>query len=329
MEPAYGWSGEYEDLEPVLATNWTLFNWPEEMNYHPTDPFINRGGLKSIELTLREGVTFHDGSAWNATVAKWNIDRIYVITGNITGRLTFLDSEVFQMRYSYWLDPADWTDFETDSWNVSQYIGQPATYAEYGNSGEAAMVGKYPRIQNVTIIDNLASGGKIRINFVDWGGANSQLMNVYTLPMISMDAYQGYFDIPIYGLGEDPGFPQPDISGGYPSTGFRGHMIGTGPYIFVEHDDLILQRGSMKRNPNWWNSTAMQADGWHQVPEIDIITFSASTPGYAVRNLAMVTGSIDLAYDTSGEPLVYNDMIADPDINYYDIGIEPSRTLLH
>ena len=63
MEPLYGWSGEYDDLNPVLATNWTIFEWPEQMNYHPTDPFINTGGLMAIELTLREGVTFHDGSA--------------------------------------------------------------------------------------------------------------------------------------------------------------------------------------------------------------------------------------------------------------------------
>jgi peptide/nickel transport system substrate-binding protein len=32
--------------------------------------------LKSITLTLRQGVKFHDGSDWNAIVAKWNFDQM-------------------------------------------------------------------------------------------------------------------------------------------------------------------------------------------------------------------------------------------------------------
>jgi ABC-type transport system substrate-binding protein len=45
------------NLSPDLATKWEIT--PDK---------------KSITLTLRKGVKFHDGSDWNATVAKWNID---------------------------------------------------------------------------------------------------------------------------------------------------------------------------------------------------------------------------------------------------------------
>lgn len=46
----------YEFL-PALATEWA---WNQDNT--------------EITFTLREGVTFHDGSAWNADVAKWNFD---------------------------------------------------------------------------------------------------------------------------------------------------------------------------------------------------------------------------------------------------------------
>ncbi|MFC1864024.1 ABC transporter substrate-binding protein, partial [Thermodesulfobacteriota bacterium] len=45
------------NIYPNLATQWVLA--PD---------------MRSIALTLRKGVKFHDGSDWNATSAKWNID---------------------------------------------------------------------------------------------------------------------------------------------------------------------------------------------------------------------------------------------------------------
>jgi peptide/nickel transport system substrate-binding protein len=44
-------------IQPNLATKWEVAS-----------------DRKSIMLTLRQGVKFHDGSDWNATVAKWNLD---------------------------------------------------------------------------------------------------------------------------------------------------------------------------------------------------------------------------------------------------------------
>ena len=323
-------SGDYNEMIPVLATNWTLIPWEEEWNYHPTDPFINKNGLKALDIVLRENVTFHDGSDFNATVAKWNYDRDPVIAGNITGKLGIFDVDVYKSRYGMWIDALDWVDYETDSWNVSQYIGQPASYAEYGSTLASDMFGKYSRIRNVTITENKTSGGKIRIYFNDWGGAGTQMIYVMGTNMISMAAYKDYFETPIYGVGDIPEFPQPTITGSpddYPSTGFPGHMIGTGPYIYVLHDTLVLQGGVMKRNPNWWNSSAMQAQGWHQVPEIRIVTYPLED--WTIKNLAMVTGTIDLAYNTRAtgklDPAA---MILDDDIDYFDMGLEAARIFI-
>jgi len=323
-----GWSGDPEDLLPVLATELEIHEWPEEPNSYG---WINKGGVRAIDLTLREGVTFHDGSAWNATVAKWNIDRNMVMTGNITGSITIYDIGVTKARTAYWVNAEDWVDYETATWNISQFIGKPGTYEGFGSSTDDDMIGRYSRIKNVTILENQEFGGKIRIYYNDWGGAGSQLLYGLDFMMISMDAYKDYFDRPIYGLGQDPNFPQPSGLTGdpddYPTTGFPGHLIGTGPYIFIQQDELIFQGGRMIRNPNWWNATAAAADGWHQVEELAFVYFYSDD--LTGRTIGMVTETIDMAYDAlwAGN-LIYDEMEADPDIRYMDLGYEETRTFI-
>ncbi len=63
--------------------------------------FESQGGISKITMNLRPNVKFHDGSDWNATVAKWNIDRVYVITGNLTGN-TPNDVNVLNARNGKW-----------------------------------------------------------------------------------------------------------------------------------------------------------------------------------------------------------------------------------
>lgn len=313
------WDGDYNTMIPSLATDWDITYWPEEQN---TLGWNNSGGVRAMEFTLRPGVTFHDGSAWNATVAKWNIDRQFVISGNITGELTWgmLTDEMYKAIYGFWLPINSWAPFETATWNITQYLGQFGSYAEYGTTGSVHAETswlyweKYPRVRNVTITEDLASGGKVKVYFNDWSGV---ITYVDDMTFASMDAYKDYFDLPMYGLGDVVGFLQPDVSVSYPSTGYRGHLIGTGPYRFIEHNE-VLQQGTMVRYADWWNATAMAANDWHQIPEVAIVTFPLSDAGFSARSTAVVTGTIDYADDDG--TLVYADMIADPDINYIDIG---------
>jgi len=60
-------------VNPELATDWTIEWWTPDADHS--------GGVKAINFTLRSGVTFHDGSAWNSTVAAWNLNRSIWING--------------------------------------------------------------------------------------------------------------------------------------------------------------------------------------------------------------------------------------------------------
>jgi peptide/nickel transport system substrate-binding protein len=61
-------------LEPLLATKWDLAK-----------------DLSSLTLTLRKGVKFHDGSDFNASVVKWNLDQQKSFKKAITQYFTSID----------------------------------------------------------------------------------------------------------------------------------------------------------------------------------------------------------------------------------------------
>ena len=241
-------SGNLDELLPSLATSWTIETRPNEWNQAPPPkgPFKHYGGIKSAEITLRQDVKFHDGSDWNATVCKWNIDRMMYILGNINGCITGnTDSNLRNRRSIFWLRESDWEDYATASWNVSKL--NLGVYAEWGTTADYFT--RFPRFNNVTIIEDLPSGGTVKVEFNDW---LSGIWYLATVGMISMKTYKDYFDIPIFGYGQHSSFPQDD-----PAT-FPGHLIGTGPYIFQGHAG---DAGTMLKNDNWWNATAQQTGG--------------------------------------------------------------------
>ncbi len=317
-------TGDYDNFVPLLATNWTIHSRPNEMN---AAGFMNYDGVEYMDITLRESVKFHDGSDWNATVCKWNLDRQMVILGNINFCLgSTVDSAVTGNRPLYWMSISDWAPYATASWNVTKLRGPLApspytvygylnTYPGFGNSSKYDIpygYNRFPRFTNITILEDQQSGGTLRVYFNDWGTGPQYLSNAF-VRFISMEAYEDYSTVPIFGYGANPSFPQNE-----PET-FPGHLIGTGPYKF---DNFTIDTGTMTRFDDWWNATAQQAKGWHKVPNVAVVTFSHDTSGYNARTTALVTGDIDFAYDHSWEPLGYTDVATASNLKYIQMGQE-------
>lgn len=318
-------TGQYDNLVPILATNWTIHARPNEMN---AVGFMNYDGVDYMDITLRENVTFHDGSDWNATVCKWNIDRHMYTLGSINFCLgSTPDSAVSGNRPLYWMSIADWAPYATASWDVTTLHGPlaPAPYNAYGYLSEYPGFGtsfyadipygynRFPRFTNITILDNKESGGTLRVYFNDWGTGPQYLSNAW-IRFISRESYKDYFDVPIMGYGDIPKFPQNNATSPFP-----GHLIGTGPYMF---DEFSIDTGTMTRFDDWWNASAQQAKGWHMVPKVAVVTFGHDETGYNARTTALVTSDIDFAYDHSWEPLGYSDIATASNLEYIDMGQE-------
>ncbi|MHA2393593.1 MAG: ABC transporter substrate-binding protein [Promethearchaeota archaeon] len=95
---------------PGLAESWTIHARPDEGG--------NTGGIAAISFNLRQGVEFMDGLKFNASVVKWNYDRMYAITGQ--------DIAPNNRRTSvHWFDPSGMTSRFTPNWNLSWAASDP------------------------------------------------------------------------------------------------------------------------------------------------------------------------------------------------------------
>ncbi|MFW9867172.1 MAG: ABC transporter substrate-binding protein [Candidatus Thorarchaeota archaeon] len=283
----------------LLATSISFEYWPEEMN---SQGFVNRGGIKTVNIVLRQGVRFHDGSIWNATVAKWNIDRMFMITGNLTG-----NGDTKNMLQC-WKKAIDYYSFFTPNWNLSWALGQSATYNGFV-SPDPELNGRFSVINKTIILDNgdiFSGGGTIRVEYNDW---NSHGLLALTFPMISMHTYKNYYNKGIYGW-----------------TGINPpHLVGTGPYIFANYSSYgITSEGILMKNLNYWNHSALEFEEKFGVEYIDILSFPSTQLGIIARNTAMVTADIDYGIDSTKQPFDYEEVIMNPNINYFDLGYSDS-----
>ena len=361
-----GTEGPIEDeWLPGLAIDWELERWPSENN---SKGFNNTGGIKTATFTLRPNVQFSDGSDWNATVWKWNIDRVNMINGNYTGLCQNTDDNEAEGNYMHTLPVDDYSDYFTESWNMSKFdapaigtsppatppglnmyayyeLGPNASLVDYGTAVNAVILpnntlqnprpyggwdsgvgspihwapyDRYSNVKYVEILENPKSGGKIKVHFNHW--TISGLSGTVNYPMLSYEAYrEDYTTRGIYGY--ESGFDDPRNAG--PVT----HMIGTGPYIYVEHDQTGNPPGGyMLKNENFWNKTALEADGWFDVDRYEVINFPTGTLGLDSKNTAMLTHSIDFAYDSMYMPLDYDAVTSNNKIRYESTGPTEYKT---
>ena len=306
------------DYIPVLATGYTV----EE--YFPTEEnsfgWNNTGGFRVINITLRENVKFHDGSEWNATVAKWNIDRAYVLTGNLTGSEGAGHSDI--MGHMTYKPGIDYKDFFTPSWNYSYTYsndpvnGLPVTPQYYGKDNDPNLswtsvsktylkAGSFSIFNKTLVVksaDETASGtgGTIQIELNDHF---SDLRLLSWFPMISMEQYNDMF--------------YTQIKDTFDWTGDQ-LACGTGTYKAIEVDK-VNQSMKMERFDDYWNFTAMRDDGFMIVKDAIVQYYTGDTDGQLVTT-AMTAGDADFALDGPYGELFDDQLKASPLLNYTETG---------
>jgi len=281
LEQLVRWNEPDNSVNPLLATNWTIYERVPE-----TGPWENySGGIKAIAFSLRQGVKFHDGSDFNATVAAWNFDRWRAVSGNETGQ-----SAIVSM--AGWYDASTWADSYTPNWNLTWGLGSPNSF------GFDNMV---PIINKTEIINPYL----INITLNPWAAAlvGTSAQNVGFLPMLSMESYVNYTNKPLPALTVDP-------------PGYPGHYIGTGPYEFDFIDETVTQTGRMIKFNDYWNRTALEAAGWYTIDEINVRHFADQN----VRTTALLNGEVDWIGDQRQIPITdHQSIIDDPLTDVYKI----------
>jgi hypothetical protein len=96
-------------------------------------------------------------------------------------------------------------------------------------------------------------------------------------------------------------------------------MIGTGAYEYVDFDDSGSPGGgTLIKNYNYWNRTALEDAGWFDADYIDVITWPMDSLGVESRNTALMTNALDYALDSYWTPVDYTDVMSEPRLNYIE-----------
>ena len=393
------WVDTKGDIHPLLAESWTIHERPNGTS--TAGP--NNGGVAAIEFKLREDVTFHDGSAFNASVVQWNFDRLAQVSGY----------DNYQWSNIHWMNPASFVNRFIPTWDLSWAINDPEVsfidtanwaaiddgdYINYtsktttgfnnyyiwfdltgdNSASDPAPASRLPIYCNISAsffqenvskvlgtainavtgisavyttdnvtITNAIDGDVPDITDVDSGLAVTTLsqgiirnpfnsINPEYIPsinstdvisefvvnvtmnrwytdltffagyheIISQAAYGPWFNISIPGYQSVPNAPD--------GTPFPGHMIGTGPYKFDSVDFVIESKAHSIKNLEYWNRTALEADGLFSVTDLYGRFFADATS----RGNALLATDIDLVNSMLQDPAPIADVKASPYLTY-------------
>jgi len=280
LEPLYDyphqWAGDPENLTPILATDYEIGYWPETANH--------TGGVKSMTFTLRENVTFHDGSEWNATVAKWNYDRIVWISGG------FGDYGIQPTKDQFWEKASAYDGLFTSEWNLTWAFDKNATYTGFTDGGttEQTITNNNPDLKGYVPFLNkteVLSEYEVKLTFNMWNSKPWPNIYYWNHYMISMHTYAANYTLNPIDDGDDL------------SADSKNPFIGTGSFEFVRHDDIEYSGGEMVKNEDWWNYTNLRAGGWFDVDRVQNYFYESNTQGIEARNLAFFSGDLDFIKD--------------------------------
>jgi peptide/nickel transport system substrate-binding protein len=210
-----GWPGDPGWLVTSPVTNVfadTILSIDNKAGVHPdlATAWNVSSDLKTITLTLRQGVKFHDGSDWNADVCKWNLD---LLVNGKYGDYAYVDSVDVVDPMTVKLNLNNYSNTLLTTIGSTFVVSQQA-YIDHGSNADAEkwmranIVGTGPFVQGDTV-PNVSIVGTRFDNY--WGGKpylDEIIMTNIGDQMTRIQSLQaGQIDIE----GGNPGKPEADL----------------------------------------------------------------------------------------------------------------------
>ncbi|MHA2102396.1 MAG: ABC transporter substrate-binding protein [Candidatus Hodarchaeales archaeon] len=244
-ERLVNFEGDSTNLIGELATNWTIS--PDGLNY---------------TFSLRQGVTFTDGTPFNAWVMKYSIDRTHII--NDPNGLVNLSAEYIKGGFVY-ISYENSNTSEANAYLAEEGIKviDDYTLKIFLNKPFSPIL-SILQLQSMCAVSPKAVIDNIPINYIkapqddDFGMVDlnqwfPELNGNYTKLGLSSDWFSQKSGV----------VPGSLIGSKNEFLGFKYKNIGTGPYKLADDDETTWI--TLNKNNNWWNDEQFHSDAVNQI----------------------------------------------------------------